>query len=362
MGRDSRAPQITADLLAWFARTARDLPWRRDRTPYRVWVAEALLQQTRVETAVAYYERFLARFPTLETLAAAPLEHVLQVWEGLGYYSRARNLHRAAGIVLARYHGRLPSNLEDLRQLPGIGPYTAAAIASIAYGQPVPAIDGNVLRTFARFYGIVEDIRKRKSAQAIANRLTPLIQTVNPSHFNQAIMEVGALVCKPRTPLCGRCLLARECVAFRTGRTAELPFSARRPPVPYYRVAVGVVWKDSRILIARRDAQQMLGGLWEFPGGKLRRGETLRAAAAREIREETGLTVRVGKPYGTFKHAYSHFRVTLTAFHCKWITGRPRPRSAVELKWIRPRQLGEFPFPRANRRIAEAILEAQAEP
>jgi A/G-specific adenine glycosylase len=347
------------ELVNWFEKEHRPMPWRDEPTPYRVWVSEIMLQQTQVVTVIPYYDRFVAKFPSIEALAASDSQDVLKVWEGLGYYSRARNLRDAARMVVDRFQGQLPSSISELRQLPGIGPYTAAAIASIAFGQPLPAIDGNGLRTFARFFGIDENIRKPKTAQIIGDRLAPLIRRTNPSHFNQAVMEVGALICRPRNPSCGKCLLAAQCVAFRTGRTEELPVTTPRPSVPHYRVAVGVIWKNQHILIALRHERQMLGGLWEFPGGKVRRGETPRSAVVREVEEETGLKVCVGKPYATVKHAYSHFRVTLTAFQCAWVSGRPQPHAAVELRWIKPRALGDYPFPKANRRIASAVLEAQ---
>jgi A/G-specific adenine glycosylase len=183
-----------------------------------------------------------------------------------------------------------------------------------------------------------------------------LIQEVNASHFNQAIMETGALICRPRRPLCEQCLLSKDCVAFRTGRTAQLPVVPRAPRLPHHTIAVGVVWKKGKILIARRREEQMLGGLWEFPGGKQRKGEPLARTVVREILEETGLHVRVGDPIVTVKHAYSHFRITLTAFRCAWLAGGARPRAAAALKWISPSRLSAYPFPRANRRIAELVV------
>jgi A/G-specific adenine glycosylase len=198
-------------------------------------------------------------------------------------------------------------------------------------------------------------MRDKALADDVRTRLTPLIRTVNPSHFNQAMMETGALVCKPRNPQCSQCLLSRHCVAFRTKRTDELPVVEKAAKVPHYRIAVGVIWKRGRILIARRAETQMLGGLWEFPGGKQKKGETLEQTAVREIEEETGLTVRVGRPYATVKHAYSHFKITMTAFRCDWVSGRARPKASVELKWVAPAALSDYPMPRANRRIAADV-------
>lgn len=316
-----------------------------------------MLQQTQVVTVIPYFDRFLAAFPTLESLAGAELHDVLRRWEGLGYYSRARNLHKAAQQIVSEQGGRIPQTVQGLRELPGIGPYTAAAIASIAFGEPVPCVDGNVLRVFSRFWGIDEPIRDRKVADAIAARLAPLIRKVNPSWFNQAIMETGALICRPHQPLCTQCLLARQCVAFKTGRTSELPVVLRQSTIPHQTIAVGVIWKRGRILIARRQEAGMLGGLWEFPGGKQEKGETLQQTVAREIHEETGLVVRVGEVMTVVKHAYSHFRITMTAFRCTWVSGTARPRAATALKWISPATLNAYPFPRANRKVAELLCK-----
>ena len=257
---------------------------------------------------------------------------------------------------MASREGCLPKTHDEWLALPGIGPYTAAAIASIAFGEPVPSIDGNVLRVCARLWGIHDPIRDSKVVTLIRERLRPLIALVNPSHFNQAMMETGAIICRPRNPNCAVCALRRDCVAHRDGLADTLPTMRHAPAVPHYDVAVGVVWKAGRILIARRRDDQMLGGLWEFPGGKRHPGESLEQTVRREIKEETRLSVRVGEPYATVRHAYSHFRITLTAFRCKLITGRPSPRTAAELKWIDPADLQQYPFPRANRRIGDLVM------
>lgn len=350
-----RHPPWPVRLVRWFERYHRSMPWREDPSPYRVLVSEVMLQQTQVVTVIPYFDRFMIRFPTLESLAASDLADVLRVWEGLGYYSRARNLHRTAQIIVERLGNRIPRKAAELEALPGLGPYTAAAVASIAFGEAVPVVDGNVLRVFSRFWGIDRPVRLPSVAGEIRDRLTAAMHGLNPSHFNQAIMETGALICRPRNPMCRECFLADECVALQTARIATLPVVRPLPEVPHYTVAVGVVWKRGRILIARRHESQMLGGLWEFPGGKQRAGEPLARTVEREILEETGMTVRAGDPFATVKHAYSHFRITMTAFHCKWMHGRARPRASAALKWIEPAALHEYPFPRANRRIAQHL-------
>jgi len=335
------------------------MPWRDDPSPYKVMVSEFMLQQTQVVTVIPYFERFIRRFPTLPSLARARLESVLKLWEGLGYYARARNLHQSARLIISQSGGVIPSDVESLRKLPGFGPYTAGAVASIAFHIPAPAIDGNVLRVVGRLRGKPPIDRSPQTLTEVAAFLAPAIQHQPPSDFTQALMELGALVCTPRQPDCPACPIRRHCASGTSTQPTLIPPATPRPKAPHYRIAVGVIWKHNQILIARRKVDQMLGGLWEFPGGKRKGTESLAQTAAREIREETGLTVAVGKPYLTLKHAYSHFRITLTAFHCRWIAGRAVPRSSTALRWISPNDLDRYPMPRANRRIAMAI---RAEP
>ena len=263
-----RDPEIARCLAVWFARAARDLPWRRTRDPYRIWLSEVMLQQTRVDTVIPYYERFLARFPDARALAEAPLDDVLALWSGLGYYSRARSLHRAAQQIVAGHGGDLPRTVEGLRALAGIGPYTAGAIASIAFDAPEALVDGNVIRVLSRVYGIDIDARSTDAQKLFwdtAARLVKADATIPPSVLNQSLMELGALLCTPTKPACGVCPLARHCVATRDGRTEELPvMGARAKPKPVSMVAA-VVWHGGRVLLARRAAQGLFGGMWEPP-------------------------------------------------------------------------------------------------
>jgi A/G-specific adenine glycosylase len=329
-------------LLAWFRRHRADLPWRRTRDPYKIWVSEVMLQQTQVAAVVPYYERFVRRFPTVRALARAPLGAVLKCWEGLGYYARARNLRAAARLVVARHGGRLPRTLAALRALPGVGEYTAAAVGSIAFGIAEPVVDGNVRRVTARYWATDDPPR-------------PTVPPRAPGDFNQAIMELGRLVCRPRRPDCPRCPLRRDCRARRRGDPERFPARRRRGPVPHHHVGVGVVWKDGRVLISRRPEEGLLGGLWEFPGGKRRRGESVRACVRRELAEELGIRVAPEAPVATVPHRYSHFAVTLHAWSCRWIAGRPRPRGCTAFRWVRPRELRRYPFPAASLRIIEAL-------
>jgi A/G-specific adenine glycosylase len=354
----NKGGQWQVKLVRWFERENRPMPWRSDPSPYKVWISEVMLQQTQVATVIPYFDRFVKRFPSVRVLAESPLEDVLRLWEGLGYYSRARNLHAAARWVMASHGGVLPETSTELMAMPGVGLYTAAAIASIAFGEPVPVVDGNVLRVFARFWGIEEPVREAVVAEEIRRRLKPVIRHVNPSHFNQAMMEIGALICRPRNPKCEGCVLAGQCVALRTGRAGELPVMRAREAVPHYDMAAGVIWKKGKILVARRPEKGMLGGLWEFPGGRRRGKESLACTVARAVREEAGLVVKVGAPYLTLKHAYSHFSITLTAYRCEWVSGRAIPVRATELRWIGPEEVSSYPMPRANRKIAGMLMDA----
>jgi A/G-specific adenine glycosylase len=277
---DSAGPAAAAirrRLLRWYDTARRDLPWRRTRDPYLIWIAEVMLVQTQVDTAIPYYNRFIARFPDVRSLAAASLDAVLKSWEGLGYYARARNLHAAAAIVVDRHGGRLPDDAAELQALPGIGPYMAAAIQSIAFGYPALALDGNVRRVLSRLY----DLPDPKPA-ALRQHGDAMVQE-RPGDVNQALMDLGSAICTPRSPRCADCPLETLCLARQRGTVAERP--GRRPAKrrPHYDIAVGVVWRGDEILIAKRKPEGLLGGLWEFPGGKPEPGESLEAAVVREV-------------------------------------------------------------------------------
>jgi A/G-specific adenine glycosylase len=350
-------PRTLSDrLLDWFSHHARDLPWRRDRTPYRVWVAEVMLQQTRTETVVPYYQRFLARFPTLAALAAAPLEQVLKAWEGLGYYARARYLHATARQVVGELEGRLPGTYEELLALPGLGPYTAGAVASIAFGQPVLALDGNARRVLARLFAVEGETRRppvRRRLEDLARSLQP---PDRPGPFNEALMELGATICSPRTPRCDRCPLNDHCLAHRWGREEAFPTRSPRRAIPHYDVSAAILpRKDGHVLVARRELDDFLGGLWEFPGGKREEGEDLAECLVREMQEELGIEVEVGEELLVHRHAYTHYRVTIHAFRCSLLAGEPRCLECADFRWVRPSDLDALPMSAADRHIARAV-------
>ncbi|MBN1507978.1 MAG: A/G-specific adenine glycosylase [Sedimentisphaerales bacterium] len=355
MKKYERNIRMQQALLDWFARQARDLPWRRTKDPYAIWASEIMLQQTRVATVVPYYERFLRRFPTVESLARARLDTVLKLWEGLGYYSRARNLHRAAQEIVQRFDGQFPHTAEDLLTLPGIGRYTAGAIASNAFDERAPVVDGNVERVLCRVFRIHGDPRDNAVRKTLWSLADDLVPTNMPGLFNQALMEIGAEVCTPRKPRCEDCPLSRACQARRHGEQATLPQRRVKKPLPSHTVVVGVIYKAGRILIDKRKPDGLLGGLWEFPGGKREPGESLQAALRREVREELAITVRIQRPLAIVDHAYSHFRVRIRAFECAWLSGKPRCIACADLRWVRPQDLSRYAFPAANNKIIQVL-------
>jgi len=343
--------RLATALLDWFAKHKRALPWRATRDPYRIWVSEVMLQQTQAATVIPFYERFLERFPDLAALAAAGDAALMKAWEGLGYYARARNLRAAAQAVLREHGGALPASRDALLKLPGFGPYTAAAVASIAFGEDCAAVDGNVMRVLARVYAIDEDIRRSPTRRRLQQLADDLVPPRRAGQFNEALMELGALVCRPKNTDCEACPIRRFCRAFEQGRTRELPVKSAKPAIPHHEIAIGVVHRRGKVLIALRPADGLLGNLWEFPGGKRHAGETLAECCRREIKEETGLDVDVADVFAIVPHAYSHFRITLHAFHCRYTGGRARPHTSQAIRWVGLNELDDYAFPKANKQI-----------
>ena len=346
-------------LLSWYDANRRALPWRRTRDPYCIWVSEVMLQQTQVRTVVPYYERFLLRFPSVAHLAAADEQAVLKCWEGLGYYARARNLHRAARRVAEL--GRLPDRWDEFRALPGVGDYIAAAVLSIAFDRPHAVVDGNVKRVLARLFAIDTPVNAPAARGAFQAHADRMLDRRRPGDFNQAAMELGALVCTPRTPACAQCPLAALCRACRDGAVERFPRRSVRRPVPEVEAAVGVIRRNGRLLVTRRPADGLLGGLWEFPGGKIRPGEDPADACVREIAEEVGLQVTVTEALARVRHAYTHFRVRLHVFVCRVRAGRVRLKGPVAFRWVRLAELEQLALPRANHKFIALLKQRAAE-
>lgn len=347
--------ELAERLLAWYAAHKRDLPWRDHPDPYAIWVSEIMLQQTRVETVRPYFERWIARFPDVTTLAAADEREVLQLWEGLGYYSRARNLHRAAREVVNHYGGELPPDPQALRRLPGIGDYTAGAIASMAFGLDEPAIDGNVLRVLARVFSVETPVDTPAGKREITALARAHLPAGRAGDFNQALMDLGARICLPVGPSCSACPLLGVCRAQSENRQDELPRKRPKKAVPHVVVTAAIIARAGRVLLAQRPAEGLLGGLWEFPGGKLEPGEDLVTCLQREIREELGVEVAIGGRLGTYRHAYTHFRVTLHAFRACLTQGEPQPHVAQDLRWVTLNELSSYPMGKIDRQIARRL-------
>lgn len=346
-------------ILRWYLSSRRQLPWRKTQDPYAIWVSEVMLQQTQTAKVLQYYETFLARFPTLAALAQANLDAVLKAWEGMGYYARARNLHRAAQQILNAHAGKLPPHYDELIEITGIGPYTAAAVASIAFNQDHAVLDGNVERVLSRIFLISTPPKEpsaKKTFQEVAARF--LLRGA-ARDWNQALMELGALVCKPQVPNCADCPAQRYCRAYNeTDNPEKLPVRVSKPPRPHYHLAAGLVWKGARLLIDQRKENALLGGLWEFPGGKIAMHETHAAALRREIREELAVEVEVGDFFMKVEHGFTHFSMTLHVYHCRFITGRPQARRCQKWLWVLPEELERYAFSTANRKIISAMRQS----
>ena len=365
----AHAAAFSEALPRWYAEHKRAMPWRGTADPYRIWVAEVMLQQTRVDQATPYFRRFVEAFPTVEALAEAERDEVLKRWEGLGYYARARHLHEAASIVVDEHGSAVPETWEAIRALPGVGPYTAAAVLSIAYAKPHAVLDGNVVRLLTRVFAVDDDATKGRTRRRLRQLANELLSSAHakgtaPGTFNQAMMELGATVCTPGAPNCRACPLQAACAAYAEGAPEAYPKKKKKPPVPHHDVAVGILENDAgKLFIQRRPDEGLLGGLWEFPGGKKKDGETLKEACRRELREELGVAVEVGPLFHRLDHAYSHFKITLHAFRCRLPNGAtPTPAEGQPTRWVAPGALDDYAFPRANRRLIEELEAREQRP
>lgn len=346
---------IGETLLAWYRENARELPWRDADDPYLVLVSEIMLQQTRVETVRTYYQRWLERFPSLEDLAESPLEDVLQIWEGLGYYRRAHNLHAAARQIQERFNGQIPDDPSLLRELPGVGEYTASAVSAFAFHHDLVALDGNLKRVLARL-GAVEDPIDRPAVQ---RRLKELARKIMPSgrasEFNQALMDLGSSICVAGVPRCQECPLHTTCLAYQRGIQSGLPVRNIRSSIPHVSRVGVVVEKGAKLLVAKRPADAMLASLWEFPRFEV---ESAKKPPDSRItswtRENMGMEIETSQEIGEFAHAYSHFRVTEWAFRSSWKVGRPRSSWHAELRWVDEEELDALPMGKLARMISQA--------
>lgn len=348
---------INRRLLSWYRKSQRSLPWRETGDPYCIWISEIMLQQTQVDTVIPYYHRFLKAFPTVFSLARAPLQDVLKAWENLGYYSRARNIHAAARLIVEKFEGLIPDNPEVIKTLPGIGEYTAGAILSIAYGQALPAVDGNVRRILCRIFAIrkpANDIHEQKQLQQLAASLVP---TKHPGDFNQALMDLGATICRAKNPECSRCPVAKLCQARLLDLQNALPVIVKTPSIPHRQAAAAIIRNSKgKLLVVQRPARGLLASLWKLPGGFIKEDENMGSSLLHSVKEELGICIRPGKYLASVNHTYTHFRITLRAYECRLLKGKPESLGCQNWRWASPTDLTKLPLSKVDRMILEVIL------
>jgi A/G-specific adenine glycosylase len=354
--READGGWLVRRLRPWFLRHQRDLPWRRDRDPYRIWVSEVMLQQTQVATVIPYFERFLRAFPTLADLAAAEEQEVLRLWEGLGYYRRARDLHHAARAIVAHHDGRFPDDAAALGDLPGLGRYTCNAVLSQAFDRRLPILEANSQRVLSRLFGRAEDPRQGPARRWLWQAAEDILPQRDIGTFNQALMELGALVCTPTAPRCSECPLAARCVARQLGQQETIP--ARTPPPETTRLqeTAVVVWRDSTVLLAQRPLSGRWAGLWEFPHAPLLDGEAHETAAARLLQDLIGLQARLGPELLTIRHGITRYHITLTCFESAYVAGEFHSDFYVRGRWLNVADLAAYPVSAPQRRLARFLI------
>lgn len=351
-----KVSRLKENILLWYFRESRSLPWRGTTDPYAVWVSEVMLQQTQVETVIPYYNRFIKKFPSMHVLSEATQDEVLKAWENLGYYGRARNLHRTAKMVTMEMGGKLPETLEGLLGLPGIGPYIAAAILSIAYGKRIPAVDGNVCRVLSRILLLRLPVNRPSGQNRIRDIAASLLPETDPGQWNQALMDLGATICKPKHPLCEACPVQNECKARRQNLQEVLPVKEKRASKPHREMAAGIVWKPSgRFLIIKRPAKGLLGGLWGFPSAEKRSGEDPSETLRRTLMRSLDIRVAIEAALKPLHHAYTHFRLTVYPYHCLLCEDKPLGKPDNDRGWVSLSEVRHFALSKVDRKILDAF-------
>lgn len=344
-------PPIARHLNAWYRKNARDLPWRNTKDPYKIWISEIMLQQTTVNAVIPYYIRWIETFPTVTAVAQSSEQKILKMWQGLGYYQRAKNLHKAAGVISTEFNAIIPNSYDDLKKLPGFGAYTTGAVLSIAYDQRVPIVDANVRRVIMRLLAMEGSADTRNDPE-ITEYLLRIMPQKNLRTFNQALMELGALICQSKEPVCNACPLRKFCQAYARGIQEIIP-TPKKKVLKELQVAVGVAEKHGKYYLQKRSSKGLLADLWEFPGGKIEAGETPLQALRRELKEEVGVEVEDESPIMQVKHYYTQFRVHLHVFRCRF---KSEPELSASRKWVSPKNFKKYPMPSGSARIVDKLL------
>jgi len=348
----SKIPGFSKKLNVWYRKECRDLPWRRTTDPYKIWVSEIMLQQTTVNAVIPYYKKWVKEFPTIRSVARAPLQKILKMWQGLGYYQRAKNLHKSAKIICSNFNGKLPDSAEDLRRLAGFGPYTIGAVLSIAFDKRYPIIDANIRRVVMRLLGVegFADVSKDK---VILEFLDSNMPQRNLRTFNQALMELGALVCRNKEPLCSLCPVKARCRAYAK-RIQEIIPTPKIKIIKDLDVSIGVIIKNRKYLIQKRPSRGLLADLWEFPGGKIKPQESVKQALKRELKEEIGAEVESSEFLMNARHFYTQYRVCLHVFLCRL---KSYPTGTAVRKWVSLDKLSNYPMPSGSAKIVDKLVK-----
>ena len=349
---------IVSKLLDWFSQNARDLPWRRTRDPYAIWVSEIMLQQTQVKTMLPYFHRWVARFPDAPSIAEAPEDEILRFWEGLGYYARARNIRKAAQMMVTEYGGEVPGDFDSIRKLPGIGRYTAGAIMSFAFNADYPAPDANAGRILARVFDIAHPFGSKEFAETVWRVASNILPPGKARDFNQALMDLGSIVCLSNEPLCAKCPVSCCCAAFREGLIADRPVKARKKTTAQIVRAAAIMVSEGRVLIRKRPEIGLMPNLWELPGGEVPEGKSPEQALRHIWLDELGIRLGPMESLCVIKHSHTSFRVTLYAFWCGGHNPAPGlANKATQLRWASMNELEKLAFSSAHRRIIRVALE-----
>ena len=334
-------------MISWYAKSKRSLPFRNTKDPYKIWLSEVMLQQTKVKTAIPYYESWVKKFPSLESVSLSNLDSLLKLWEGLGYYRRCNNFHKATKLVVSDFNSKIPKEKSQFMSLPGVGDYTASAVLSIAFKKPYPVLDGNVKRVISRIIGIKK--LTNYNIKRIKKFLNKVICKKNPGDFNQGLMEIGALICKPYKPICIKCPITNFCYASKRISPDAYPLKVKNKPKPHFNVVIGIIWRNDKFYIQKRKTDQMLGGLWEFPGGIVKQGQDPELVLKQKIYKECGVYVRIFKKVGFIDHAFSHFTLRLNGYFCK--EQKHFLDKNESRKWILKKNIKYYSFPRANHKL-----------